>query len=127
VFRLNCAVLLFSTLVAVTNVLRMCIRSYTYVCADCSLYALHVLLYVRAGGAVERRKFPNSGDYMDWFNGSYYRNGFSFKEVRTSKLHTSKYCNVLTQVARYTAACTLCAVVYAVCTLSLRSICVNFV
>jgi hypothetical protein len=60
------------------NVLCMC----GSVCAD---RACVVLCMCGTGGSVERRKFPNSGDYMDWFNGSYYRNGFSFKEVRMSK------------------------------------------
>jgi len=38
----------------------------------------------QAGGHIERKKFSSSGDYMDSFEGGFYRNGFAFKEVSVS-------------------------------------------
>ncbi|CAM9620819.1 unnamed protein product [Chrysoparadoxa australica] len=38
----------------------------------------------KAGGVIERRRFINTGDMLDWFSGNFYRNGFVLKEVNVS-------------------------------------------
>ncbi len=54
-----------------------------------------------AGGVTERRKFPVTGESMDWFDGSFFRNGFAVKEVSLAMVRSTEVQPTLDELTKF--------------------------
>ncbi len=54
-----------------------------------------------AGGLTERRKFPVTGESMDWFNGNFFRNGYAVKEMSLAMVRTTDVHPTLDELTKF--------------------------
>ncbi len=54
-----------------------------------------------AGGVTERRKFPVTGESMDWFGGSFFRNGFAVKEMSLAMVRSTEVQPTLDELTKF--------------------------
>ncbi len=54
-----------------------------------------------AGGLTERRKFPVTGESMDWFDGNFFRNGYAVKEMSLAMVRSTEVHPTLDELTKF--------------------------